>query len=126
MPTPIPRWDPRNLVALWTLGLRPSPCFRRVGSHIALFEACSAFTRVSACTFAESPNGDPLHRRLRWLRLLHHRSDCYRPERPVAGWDSHPLKIAAFSRRTETPGSLSFALRATGGLNFPWGQLNLP
>src|ERR1700728_694115 len=46
--------------------------------------------------------GDPLHRRLRRLRYLHHRSDCYRPERPVAGWDSHPLEIAAFSRRTLT------------------------
>jgi len=72
-------------------GLRPSPYFSRVGSHIALFEACSAFTRVPACTFAKSPSGDPLHRRLRWLRLLHHRSDCYRLERPVAGWVSHPL-----------------------------------
>jgi hypothetical protein len=34
---------------------RPSPLFRRVGFRIALFEACSAFTRVTACTLAESP-----------------------------------------------------------------------
>jgi len=27
----------------------------RVGSHVALFEACSAFTRVTACLLAESP-----------------------------------------------------------------------
>src|SRR5271168_4828436 len=45
--------------------------------------------------------GDPLHRRLRWLRLLHHRSDCYRLERPAAGWVSHPLEIAAFARLTK-------------------------
>ena len=28
----------------------------RVGLHIDLFEACSAFTRVAACTLAQSPN----------------------------------------------------------------------
>jgi hypothetical protein len=33
---------------------------RRVGLHIVLFEACSAFTRVAACTLARSPIRDPL------------------------------------------------------------------
>src|ERR1700724_2558286 len=33
---------------------------RRVGLHIVLFEACSAFTRVAACTLARSPIPDPL------------------------------------------------------------------
>ncbi len=28
----------------------------RVGLHIDLFEVCSAFTRVAACTLAQSPN----------------------------------------------------------------------
>src|SRR5258707_2031711 len=32
----------------------------RVGLHIVLFEACSAFTRVAACTLARSPFRDPL------------------------------------------------------------------
>src|SRR5437870_12078257 len=40
----------------------PSPCW--LGSHIWLFEACSAFTHVTACLLAEPPGG-PLHRRLR-------------------------------------------------------------
>jgi len=31
---------------------RPSPKFRRVSSCITLFEACSAFTHVTACTLA--------------------------------------------------------------------------
>ena len=35
--------------------LRPSPNSGRVGSCISLFEACSAFTHVTACTLAESP-----------------------------------------------------------------------
>ena len=32
----------------------------RVGLHIVLFEACSAFTHVAACTLARSPIRDPL------------------------------------------------------------------
>jgi hypothetical protein len=34
---------------------RPSPKFSGVGFRITLFEACSAFTRVTACLLAESP-----------------------------------------------------------------------
>jgi hypothetical protein len=33
---------------------------RRVGLHIVLFEACSAFTRVAACTLALPPIRDTL------------------------------------------------------------------
>ena len=35
--------------------LRPPPKPGRVGSCISLFEACSAFTHVTACTLAKSP-----------------------------------------------------------------------
>jgi hypothetical protein len=35
--------------------LRPSPNRRRVGSCIVGFEACSAFTHVTACMLAKSP-----------------------------------------------------------------------
>jgi hypothetical protein len=52
----------------------------RVGSCISLFEACSAFTRVTACTLAKSPS-DSLHQRLQQFRCLHYCSDCYRVER---------------------------------------------
>ena len=34
---------------------RPSPQDGRVGSRIARFEVCSAFTRVMACVLADSP-----------------------------------------------------------------------
>ena len=37
----------------WHRRQRPSPCVRRVGSRIKLFEACSAFTHVTACLLAE-------------------------------------------------------------------------
>jgi hypothetical protein len=65
-----------------------------------LFEACTAFTYVTACLLAESPS-DPFHRRLRQYRYRYCRSDCYRPEQEEAGWDLHPLKNHAFSRRTK-------------------------
>jgi len=35
--------------------------------------------------------GNPFYRRLRQLRCLRCRSDCYRPQRLVAGWELHPL-----------------------------------
>ena len=63
---------------------RPSPFLRRVGPRITLFEACSAFTRVTACPLAESPC-DPLHRRFQPLRHLHNCSDCYWQERQLPG-----------------------------------------
>jgi len=66
---------------------RPSPKLGWVGSRIMSFEACSAFTRVTACSLAESPC-DPLHRRLRLLRYLGNHSDCYWPERQRPGGNS--------------------------------------
>ena len=59
--------------------LRPSPKPGRVGSCISLFEACSAFTHVTACTLAKSPS-DSLHQRLQQFRCLHCCSDYYRVE----------------------------------------------
>jgi hypothetical protein len=108
MPPPIPRWNPWNvsrhegwfplvsrdggLPRIATGSASTSPCFG----------ACMAFTRVAACLLAELPKGGPWSRRLRRLRHLRRRSDSYRLERPVAGRESHPLKIRAFSRRTAT------------------------
>src|SRR5215831_6601882 len=73
----------------------------RVGLHIDLFEACSAFTRVAACTLARSPIVTA-NRRLQPFRHLHDCSDCFRRER-IAGWASHPPESAALSRRTPKP-----------------------
>ena len=62
-------------------------------------EACSAFTRVAACTLAPSPyfvtrypKASDISSPPCLLRLL--------PAGAVAGWDLHPLESAAFSRRT--------------------------
>src|SRR6266446_5339302 len=61
MPPPIPR------CSSWAYSSLNSPSHfnlprygRRVGLHIVLFEACSTFTRVAACTLALSPIRDTL------------------------------------------------------------------
>src|SRR5260370_419167 len=66
----------------------------RVDLRIVLFEACSAFTRVAACTLALSPIRDTLIEGFSHfvLRLL--------PAGAIAGWGLHPLESAAFARRT--------------------------
>src|SRR5438093_7632582 len=43
-------------------------------------EGSIGVTNVTACTLAESPS-DPFHRKLRQLRCLRCRFDCYRVER---------------------------------------------
>ena len=67
----------------------------RVGLHIVLFEDCSAFTLVAACTLARSPIRDPLSEGFR-----HFVSSMPAPVASggsdVAGWDLHPLESAAF------------------------------
>src|SRR5271163_3909984 len=62
---------------------------RRVGLHIVLFEACSAFTRVAACTLARPPIRGPLYRRLQPFRHLHDCSGCFRLERLPGGTFTH-------------------------------------
>src|SRR5260370_36185476 len=61
MPPPIPRcsgWAYSSLILPGRISL---PRYgSRVGLHIVLFEACSAFTSVAACTLALSPIRDTL------------------------------------------------------------------
>jgi len=71
----------------------------RVGLHIVLFEVCSAFTHIAACTLAQSPYFVTAIRGLQTFRHLHACPGCFRLER-IAGWALHPLESAALSRRT--------------------------
>src|SRR5438270_12578025 len=88
----------RGLLLLHRSGLSPhTPC-----------QSPGALTRVAACTLARSPIVTA-NRRLQPFRYLHDCSDCFRLER-IAGWASHPLESAAFSRRTPIP-----AVRNLGG-----------
>ena len=93
---PLPRcsgWAYSSLIAPSRVSLPRKG--RRVGLHIVLFEACSAFTRVAACTLARSPyfvtrypKASDISSPPCLLRLL--------PAGAVAGWDLHPLENAAF------------------------------
>ena len=84
---------------------RPSLCNSQVGSCNYFFGACSAFTHVTACTLAESPS-DPFHRKLRQLRCLHYRFDCYRVERTSSRAGVAPAEVQRLSWRTVTPAIL--------------------
>jgi hypothetical protein len=96
--TAIPAYRPRTLkdgdtFLLVDLAHSPSRISlprkgRRVGLHIVLFEACSAFTHVAACTLVRSPMRDPLS------------EGFSHPAGAVAGWGLHPLESAALARRT--------------------------
>src|SRR5580693_1842269 len=56
MPPPIPRCSSGAYSSLSSPSHFSLPRYgSRVGLHIVLFEACSAFTRVAACTLALSP-----------------------------------------------------------------------
>src|ERR1700730_16849550 len=99
MPPPLPRCSGWAYSSLTPSRVSLPRKGHRVGLHIVLFEACSAFTRVAACTLARSPyfvtrypNPSDISAPPCLLRLL--------PAGAVAGWDLHPLESAAFSRRT--------------------------
>ena len=74
----------------------------QVGACDCLFGARSAFTHVMACTLAESLN-DPLQRKLRQLRCLRRRFDCYRVERTSSRAGLAPAEVQRLSRRTFSP-----------------------
>src|SRR6516164_3376867 len=100
---PLPRcssWVYSSLISPSRISLPRFHC--RVGLHIVLFEVCSAFTHVAACTLAQSPYFVTAIRRLQTFRRLHACSGCFRRER-IAGWALHPLESAALSRRTPKP-----------------------
>ena len=101
MPSPLPRrnrWVPS--IALFPIDGSLPRFLERVGFRIALFEACSAFTHVTACILARPLKGSDTSKASaassppRLLRLLPAGAT-------FAGWASHPLKDRAFARRTE-------------------------
>src|ERR1700731_4359693 len=81
---PLPRcssWAYSSLISPGRISLPRKGC--RVGLHIVLFEACSAFTRVAACTLARSPIRDPLSEGFR-----HFVSSM--PAPVASGWSESP------------------------------------
>ena len=84
--------------------ISPSPIsLPRNGGQVGLcnvvFEDCSAFTRVTACTLAGSPKV------IRYIEGFSHfvtsmTAPIASGWSKIAGWDLHPLRNAAFARRT--------------------------
>jgi len=70
----------------------------RVGLRNVLFEDCSAFTRITACTLAESS------KMIRYIESFSHfvtsmTAPIASGWSNIAGWVSHPLENAALARR---------------------------
>jgi hypothetical protein len=90
----------RKMKMLLRFGRRPSgrdttlPRFDGGSASTSPFSrpARRSLTLRSACS--PSHLCDPLHRRLRSLRYLHDRSDCYRPERKLPGGTTSHWGIA--------------------------------
>src|SRR6516162_344021 len=79
---PLPRcssWVYSSLVSPRRISLPRFHC--RVGLHIVLFEVCSAFTHVAACTLAQSPYFVTAIWGLQTFRHLHACPGCFRRER---------------------------------------------
>jgi hypothetical protein len=86
-----------------SLSVLPSPLSWRVGVHITTFEACSSFTRVTACRVARLPY-------VSFITRLH---PCRFPgsgarklpssTNNLLGWVLPPLVICAVEARTITP-----------------------
>ncbi len=101
MLSPLPRpshW--RSRIAHPSSGVSLPRYGIRVGLRIVLFEACSAFTRVTACTLALSPYiVTRFTEGFQSLCYLHDCSGCFRLEHSPGGAFTH-WKSAALSRRT--------------------------
>jgi hypothetical protein len=71
----------------------------QVGLCNVLFEDCSAFTHITACTLAKSPKVTLYTR-----GFSHFVTSMTAPIASgwskIAGWDLHPLRNAALTRRT--------------------------
>ena len=87
---PLPRcsnWVSSSLISPSCISLPRFHC--RVGLHIVLFEDCSAFTHVAACTLAQSPYIVTAIRGLQTFRHLHACPGCFRRERSPGGPCTH-------------------------------------
>ena len=96
-------WQLRVPARVSSLSVLPSPLPGRVGVHITTFEACSSFTRVTACRVAHPPYVGFIAR-LRPCRLPG--SDARKlpsSTNNLLGWVLPPLVICAVEAHPVTP-----------------------
>src|SRR5579862_2689120 len=82
-----------------SLSARPSPVNRRVGIHDFTFEACSSFTRVTACKIARPPKGGLLSRGFGLVSCPTKPLSSFHAYRQLHGWIPPPQVIYAVSAR---------------------------
>src|SRR5580693_3962400 len=90
---PLPRcssWAYSSLISPGRISLPRKGC--RVGLHIVLFEVCSAFTRVAACTLALSPIRDTLPEGFRHFVAS-------MPAPVASGWSGCRVGLASTGKR---------------------------
>src|SRR5580692_4552334 len=83
---------------------RPSPVNRRVGIHNFTFEACSGFTRVTACKVAARPMADSCPEASTWTVTRPSRSVATMSHRQLHRWNLPPLMICAFGAHCQPRG----------------------
>ncbi len=96
--TPAQRLGVFSLISPSRISLPRLGC--RVGLRVILFEACSAFTHVAACTLAPSPYIVTAIRGLQTFRRLHACPDCFRRELSPGGSRTH-WKAPPFTAHTQ-------------------------
>src|SRR5215218_8324212 len=103
MPCPLPRWTKAGaLVGCFPAPRGPSPYLRRVGVHDFTFEACSGFTRVTACRIAQPPNGGLCHAASTCPVTQTGRASATRSYRQLPGWILPPLVNRAVGAHVES------------------------
>jgi len=102
MPFPLPRWTEPVHASVASRSVLPSPLFRRVGIHDFTFEACSGFTRVTACQLAPSPFREVCHEASTCKVSSTYRSSATRPYRQLTGWVLPPSVICAVGAHVES------------------------
>ena len=83
---------------------QPSPNLNRVGVRLTLFEACSVFTRVTACLLADSLH-EPLSSGASTIAVTSDvRPNCFRRSESCRVGFLFPTEVLRFPRRTEISG----------------------
>ncbi len=114
MPCPLPRWTQPVCLSVTSRSVQPSLMLWQVGVHNFTFEACSGFTRVTACRVAQPPyvafvtrlRPGPAPRRPKPLV-------SYQTYRQLSGWDFHPLAVQELFQ--------SLAIQVLGNCSLAWG-----
>src|SRR5205085_5208828 len=89
---------PVDRTGAWSVSspfVRPSPVNRRVGIHNFTFEACSSFTRVTACRIARPPKSGLLSRGFDPASCPTKPLGSYHAYQQLHGWIPPPQVICA-------------------------------